>query len=216
MKGLTGRILDFILVACALSMTVAVVGRGTLFQRPASDGLTGFKGWRDEFQFPRRIGRQDAAYELVIWTDYQCPACRQFEKSLDTVRAQLGDSLAVIYRYDPLPIHPLAFPAAVAAECANEQGQFASMTQALFMTPLTGEKLPIASLIANSHILNPALLRSCIADSNAAAVAAVKADLVHVSSLNLRGTPGLQIGDRVSTGGLPASELLHRLRSARD
>lgn len=214
MRWSWSRILDSILVLCAVAVTIAVVSRTAWFDETPADGAVNFDGWRQNLEFDRRIGPDDAPYRLAVWMDYQCPACRAFEKELAGVRAQLEDSLAVVYRHYPLSNHPLAFPAAVAAECAYEQGQFEAMHRALLALPLDGDgdSLPVDSLIARSEITDPAAFRRCMADSTSAVSAAVRSDIDWARELNLRGTPGVQIGDRVSTGGMRADEVLRRLR----
>ena len=209
------RVLDVMLVLCAVVMTSVVVGRSSLLQRSPADGATGFKGWKEDLAFNRRIGRANAPYRLVVWTDYQCPACRQFEHEITAARAQLKDSLVVVYRYYPLEVHPLAFRAAVAAECAREQGRFEAMNGALFTTPLVGDSLPIATLLSSSRMPDTATFQHCFTDSSSRATAAVRLDLARAETLNLRGTPGVQIGDRVATGGMLSAELVRRLRSTR-
>jgi protein-disulfide isomerase len=209
------RLLDGLLIVCALTMTIVAVRRVWSSPVAATDGATRFPGWREDLAFGRRIGPADAAYRLVVWTDYQCPACRQFEGDIAAARAQLGDSLAVVYRYFPLSGHPLAFRAAVVAECAREQGRFEAMHHALFAARLEGDSLPLDSLMAASLIPDRGALRRCYGDSTSAARARVQADADRARTLHLRGTPGVQIGDRVASGALPVAELVPRLRAAR-
>jgi protein-disulfide isomerase len=209
------RVLDVTLILCALATTGAVISRSSLFQKSNADGETVFPGWKEDLTFNRRIGRAYAPYHLVVWTDYQCPACKQFEQQLGAVRSQLKDSLAVVYRYYPLAMHPLAFRAAVAAECARDQGRFEAMHTTLFATQLVGDSLPITSLVSASQIPDTSAFRRCLTDSTAQATVAVRTDMARAQTLNLRGTPGLQIGDHVGTGGMLAPELMSRLRATR-
>jgi protein-disulfide isomerase len=208
------RSLDGLLIVCALTMTVIAVRRVWSSPVRATDGATRFPGWREDLAFGRRIGPANAPYRFVVWTDYQCPACRQFEADIAAARMQLGDSLDVVYRYYPLSGHPLAFPAAVLAECAREQGHFETMHHALFAAQLRGDSLPLDSLMTASAIPDRAALRRCYGDSTSSAHARVQADSHRARTLHLRGTPGVQIGDRVASGALPVDELIARLRAA--
>jgi len=209
------RILDVVLVACAVTMTALAATRFVSSPATPSDGTRRFPGWQQDLAFSRRIGRTDAPYTLVVWTDYQCPACRHFEGTIQQAGAQLGDSLAVVYRYNPLKIHPLAFPAAVAAECARSQGRFAEMHTTLFATPLIGDSLPVNTLIRSTQLRDTAAFKRCLDDPASVERAAVQADLSRVPTLRILGTPGVQIGDRIATGGMPLEELLARLRANR-
>src|SRR5205823_1486768 len=190
-RSLLARTMDVVLVLCAVATTSMMFLR---FSRPlpasAVDGATRFAGWKEDLQFSRSIGSVNAPYRLVVWTDYQCPACMQFEHEIKVAKAQLKDSLAVVYRYYPLTEHPLAFRAAVAAECARAQGRFPDMHEALFAARVHGDSLPVSSLMMVSGIRDTLGFRHCISDSTSAATAAVQADLARVPTLHLRGTPG--------------------------
>jgi protein-disulfide isomerase len=150
---------------------------------------------------------------MVVWTDYQCPACRQLEGELKELRQRLGDSLSVAYRFFPLPSHSLAFGAAVLAECAHRKGQFAAMHEALFHPALTGDSLPVDSLAARVAGANAKELRACSATREVRAI--VDRERAIGDSLRFRGTPYVQIGDKLTFGGLPAGTLEQSLRSAR-
>ena len=213
MRSRSTKALDLGLVVCAVLTTWAVVHR--LTDSPeVTDGTTAFEGWEQDLIFDRRIGSADAPYTLVVWFDYQCHACRRFEGEIALARQTLGDSFAVVYRHFPLSSHSLAFEAAVAAECARAQGRFPKIHRALLADPLNGESLPLSSLIAESDVPDSTSFRACMSDPTSVARGAVHADLARIRTLNVRGTPALQIGDRITTGGLTAGELVERLREA--
>lgn len=62
---------------------------------------------------------------LVEFGDFECPACGLAERTVQAVRARYGDRIRFVFRQFPLvQIHPYAETAAVASECAAEQGKF--------------------------------------------------------------------------------------------
>ncbi len=74
-----------------------------------------------------------AAYTLVAYVDYECPACRRLYETICNLQKALGDRLRIIYRHYPLSgIHPQAQEAAEAAEAAGAQGRFWEMHYLLF------------------------------------------------------------------------------------
>jgi len=76
-----------------------------------------------------RLGNLKGTSELVVFQDYECPFCRQFEPELESEiekDAALSD-LRVTIKQFPLPQHKGAFDAAVAVECAGEQNRFGAM-----------------------------------------------------------------------------------------
>lgn len=72
------------------------------------------------------LGNADADVTLIEFSDYQCPFCGRFwSQSLPEIKSQYVDTGKVkfVYRDFPLDsIHPMATPAAIAAECVREQG----------------------------------------------------------------------------------------------
>ena len=78
-------------------------------------------------------GGADAKATLVEYSDYQCPACGQFEPVVEEVLKQYGDQLKFEYKNFPLlQVHPFAEAAAVAAEAAGQQGKYFEFHDVLF------------------------------------------------------------------------------------
>ena len=79
------------------------------------------------------IGTETAKATLVEYSDFQCPACGEFEPVVQEVLQQHGDQLRFEYKNFPLiQIHPFAEPAAVAAEAAGQQGKYFEFHNMLF------------------------------------------------------------------------------------
>lgn len=213
MRFSLARTLDVVLVLCAVTTTGVLITR---FTRPAAATSPGamapLNGWKNDLTFDRRVGGAQAPYRLVVWTDYQCPACRQFESEIDSAKTKLGDSLSVIYRYYPLPGHPLAFRAAMAAECARTQGRFEAMHKTLFAAFLSGDSLPLKALSDKAEIPDPVKFTACVRDSTTAA--SIRTDLKRGREIKIAGTPGVQIGNKFGVGAIPTEELLPMLRRA--
>jgi protein-disulfide isomerase len=150
----------------------------------------------------------------VVWTDYQCPACKQFERELDSVRDSLSDSLIVFYHQFPLTnAHPLALAAAEGAVCAAQQGRFSELHHALFAASLRGDSIAWQPLVAQAGIIDTALFEQCI--RSPATKAQVETERQSGIDLRLGGTPGLLIAQHLQVGGTTAAELIRRLRKAR-
>jgi protein-disulfide isomerase len=81
-------------------------------------------------------GQSGARLALIEFSDYQCPFCGQHTRGVyQEIMRQFVDTGQVRYFFKNLPlekIHPLAFNAAVAAECAGASGQFWAMHDRLF------------------------------------------------------------------------------------
>jgi len=72
------------------------------------------------------LGDPDAPVTIIEFSDYQCPFCGKFwAETLPSIKSQYIDTgkVKLVYRDFPLTsIHPLATPAAEAAECVRDQG----------------------------------------------------------------------------------------------
>lgn len=71
------------------------------------------------------LGAENAPITMVEFTDYQCPFCKQaFDNNWNQLKKEYIGTGKVKYvvRDFPLGFHPNAEPAAIAANCAFEQG----------------------------------------------------------------------------------------------
>lgn len=70
------------------------------------------------------VGPADARITLVEFSDYQCPYCHRAQQTVDEVLKQYGGKVRFVHGEFPIPGHPRAFAAALAARCAGEQARF--------------------------------------------------------------------------------------------
>jgi protein-disulfide isomerase len=78
-------------------------------------------------------GNIDAKTTLIEYSDFQCPACAQYEPIVKQILETYPEDLLFVYRHYPLvQIHRFALPAAEASEAANKQGKFWEMHDLLF------------------------------------------------------------------------------------
>lgn len=148
-----------------------------------------------------RLG--DGPVEVVVYSDFQCPACA----AAAPVLSGLADegSISLVYRYFPLvSIHPNATAAAEAAQAAALQGKFWEFHDALFTRQSAWSELPAPDAaaafeaIAGEVGLDVARWRADTASSAVADV--VASDRRSAEELRLSGTPTIFI-DGVRYGG---------------
>ena len=77
-------------------------------------------------------GKDDALVTIVAISEFQCPYCNRVRNSLEQVIAKYGESVRILFSHNPLSFHKRALPAAIAAECARDQGKFTAMHDMLF------------------------------------------------------------------------------------
>jgi len=83
----------------------------------------------------KAVGSKDASIVMEVYSDYQCPACRNlFEQ---TLRPLMNDYVAagkvyLVHRDFPLPMHPHGYQAARWVNAAAEAGKFEDIEGALY------------------------------------------------------------------------------------
>lgn len=71
------------------------------------------------------LGDKDAPVTIIEFSDYECPFCgRHFRETYPLIKKNYIDTgkVKLVYRDFPLNFHPMAVPAAVAANCVREKG----------------------------------------------------------------------------------------------
>ena len=77
-------------------------------------------------------GELEASVQLIIYDDFECPFCAGFYDTTEEIKEYFGEKVVIAFRHFPLNFHPMAVPAALASECAAEQGKFWEMYDKLF------------------------------------------------------------------------------------
>lgn len=147
----------------------------------------------------KQLGNKRAKLALVEFTDYQCPYCKRFfDTTWPALKKQYVDTGKVLFisRNLPLPFHPFAKPAAVAAACAADQGKYWQMREALFSSqPDLGSKTIKA--VAKKLKLNQKRFDQCVASGKHDK--AIDMDIKTASAIGIDGTPSFLLG-RIEKG----------------
>jgi protein-disulfide isomerase len=146
------------------------------------------------------FGPEDAVVTIVEFSDFQCGFCGRFAiETLQPLLAEYDGRVRFVYR-DFIIFGQKSYEAAVAAECANDQGKFWEFHNLVF---------------ANQHDLTPELLASFAQDLELEMAAfqdcydteahrdGIAADVSYGESLGLSGTPTFFINGRLVSGAQP-------------
>lgn len=151
--------------------------------------------WRSFAASGQRIGPADAPVTIVEFSDFQCPFCAVAAETLRDLRERFGDSIAIVYRHFPLTeIHPHATAAAIASECAAEQGRFEAFHDALFASQDSIGRVDWTWFASRAGLAQAEAFENCIAEERTAPV--VARDEAAGRTLGVAGTPTLLVNDR--------------------
>ena len=149
-------------------------------------------------------GDKDAPVTLVEYSDFQCPFCsRHFSQTQPQIEEQYVKTGKVrfVYKHFPLDsIHPQATPAALASECAREQGKFWEYHDLIFQNQQSLGDASYKQWAAQLR-LDTAEFNDCY-DSKKYQDR-VTADLQQGSSAGIRGTPGFFLNGQLISGAQP-------------
>ena len=146
-------------------------------------------------------GSADAPVTIVAFSDFQCPFCQRVAPTLKRVRDAYGDRVRIVWKDFPLTsIHPQAFKAAEAAQCAREQGKFWEYHDRLFGNQ---QALQVESLkkYAADAGLDAAKFGSCL--DTARYAERVQAQMGVGAALGVNSTPAVFINGRLLAGAQP-------------
>lgn len=150
-------------------------------------------------------GPEDAVVKVIEFSDYECPFCRRAEPVVEQMLKEYAGKVRFEYRHFPLEsIHPNARPAAEAAACADEQGQFWPYHALLFTGD--GGALEAAQLLASAGKvgLDVTAFQSCIASGRGRT--RVDADLADAKAAGVSGTPAFFVNGVPFSGAIPIEE----------
>lgn len=147
------------------------------------------------------LGPDRAAVTIVEFSDFECPFCKRIYPTLNQVMDEYEGRVRLVFRQFPLhSLHPNAQKAAEASLCADDQGQFWEMHDAMFEESgglnVTSLKARAAELGLDEDAFGSCLDSGRFAEQVATDVAAGRA-------LGVSGTPALFINGRYLSGAQP-------------
>lgn len=77
-------------------------------------------------------GNKDAKVVINEFSDFQCPACRAAESTINKIMLSYPEKIKFVFRHFPLDNHSLSRVAAEAVEAAGNQGKFWEMHDMLY------------------------------------------------------------------------------------
>lgn len=145
-----------------------------------------------------QLGKEDSNVKIFLFSDFQCPYCKPFHESVvKKIVAGYKDKVSFVFKNFPLSFHAQAENAALAGECANEQGKFAAYADKLFDTQTTwGKTTGVQSFktYASMAGLNASQFNSCLDEKKYQDK--INSDKEEANNFGISGTPSMFINDQ--------------------
>lgn len=151
-------------------------------------------------------GKNTALVTIVEFADYQCPFCQRVTPTIYGLEKKYGDKLRIVFKHNPLPMHPQAEPAAqLAIEALAQKGEagFWKVHEALFAQAGKLEEADLLALAVAFGLDTKRVKKSL--DSHAHA-SRIDKDQNLADDLQASGTPHFFINGRRLVGAQPSEK----------
>ena len=145
-------------------------------------------------------GAKDALVTIVQFSDFQCPFCSRVEPTISKVMDEYKGKVRVAWRDMPLPFHPNAMPAAIAARAAGEQGKFWEMHDKIFANQGSMDRATYEKY-AQELGLNMGKFKAALEAQKGKSE--IEADAAAGNKIGARGTPAFFINGKFLSGAQP-------------
>ena len=159
-------------------------------------------------------GNKEAKVIVLEYSDYQCPFCSRVQPTLTKLIKEYGSQVAFGYRHFPLPFHKEADEAAIAVECARDQGKFESLHALLFENQKNQFIEDLIGYADEIGLENVDQYEKCIVEEKYRS--RVLEDMKAGQEAGVTGTPGFLIGTFDPKSGRVRGELLSGARPLQD
>ncbi|MDX2470341.1 MAG: thioredoxin domain-containing protein [SAR324 cluster bacterium] len=151
-------------------------------------------------------GSEKAKVVFLEFSDYQCPFCSRSQATVSALRTEYKGKVLFGYRHYPLPFHSDADEAAVAAECARDQGKFEEMHAILFQNQHGQSPNELLGYGKKIGIKDQGKFESCVKKDQYRG--RLNIDMSDAQSIGISGTPAFMIGRYDAKTGTVQGEVL--------
>jgi protein-disulfide isomerase len=169
-------------------------------QRPQEDPKAVYKVPVDDS--PAR-GPADALVTIVESSDFECPFCKRVGPATKQIEENYRGKVRFVFKHNPLPFHPKALPAAIAAEEGRAQGgpsKFWEMHDRLFESAPALDR-PALEAVAKAAGLDMAAFGKALDEKRHEP--RIRRDQALVTGLGANGTPTFFVNGRKIPGAVP-------------
>ncbi|OGW76404.1 MAG: hypothetical protein A3J52_03920 [Omnitrophica bacterium RIFCSPHIGHO2_02_FULL_49_9] len=152
----------------------------------------------------RQLGPKDAPVRMIVYSDFQCPACKIALDPLHKLMDEFPNLIQIGFKYYPIErAHKNALLAAQFAECAGAQGKFWAFHDRLFSEQAywsaEDRAVSIFAGYARELDLDLTALRDCA--THPEVIERIRRERTEGAAIGVRSTPTFFIGERMVAGG---------------
>lgn len=151
-------------------------------------------------------GNKKASVILIEFSDYQCPFCGRIQETINKLIENYKNQVAFGYRHFPLSFHKEADEAAIASECAREQGKFEEMHLLLYSNQNAQKKNDLKKYAREIKLKSTKKFDQCLDSERYRGL--VNQDIEDATELGITGTPAFFLGQFDHNSGKIEGEIL--------
>lgn len=204
MKNRIDNIFTSILVICALIITFFVL-RKEFFAEDQTLSISSIENWEKLLPHDAKASANNPKVFLIEFFDYECPFCSTLDATLDTIKLKYKDKIKIIRYHYPLTIHPLAYRAAISAECANSQSYFDVYHKEIMKNQYKLNNINFTDIARKINIKDIGKFQKCIDTEETADIIAKNVQLA--KDYKISGTPTLIINNKMISGAVGSKEI---------
>ncbi len=161
----------------------------------------------------RSKGPARAAFEIVEYSDFQCPACQAAQAPLNEILIRHKEKVRLVFRHFPLAGHRWSGLAHQAAECAARQNKFWGYHDALYRDQKLwslegGPPLETFMRYAREETLDLDGFAGCL--SNQEVSKKINQEKLTGTGLGVRSTPSFFVNGKLVVGGAALKEEMEK------
>ena len=145
-------------------------------------------------------GPEDAPITIVEFSDFQCPFCSRVHPTLERLLTTYPQSVRLVFKHNPLPMHPESPLAHRASIAAAEQGKFWEMHDMIFSNIRDVSR---GTLMSYARELNLDLAKFTSDLDSDEVRSLLDLDIAESARLGVSGTPMFFINGKIVSGAQP-------------
>lgn len=163
----------------------------------------------EQLGYPKKIGPDHAQVHMIVYSDFQCPACDRARQPIEELRKEFAGDIQLEFRHYPLErSHRWALTAALFAECAAAQGKFWEFHDRVYgeqaLWAQSPDALPFFVRYAEGAGLARQPLEKCLADPKT--LERIRSEHASGEARQVQSTPTIFINSHRVIGGPELAE----------